>query len=515
MISICILNWNCIDTIKNTIKIISKTNTKHEIIIFDQNSNDSSKEYLKSIDGSNNIRVILSETNCGNCIARNRMIEAASYEYVFLLDADIVPIKNSIDKMLDFMQKNLEFAYIGYDWKKFTNNILQITPEEKGIEKNEIKIQTHDDEMIAMTQYGLFRKSHLQQCPFPEFYPFDQEGWGAEDNIVGMCIIKNQLGHGGIINNRVYYHKAHTSVKLLGQDVFLEKYAKRVSAYLYFAHFLNPAEKIKALQNKTLPITEVNATKYFWKKHQNLGDVATDYIFQYLFPYIKFNNNLNNLFMFGGTIFDHIKNADIEYKTKFKNILMFGVGVSKRQEIINGLKQIENRNIKIFPRGNKSKQELLKVGMHCEATYGDVLQLFVGVPAIKHTESFTDLYIKDIYNPNIIEIPENGKAIRVANDNRSFLDCPYVNLKIFMRILKNYSKIHSSQIHPFFIAVVMGKPAILTAKDWRAEDLKIFKNLDFEMNKNQCDAFRLGIKSTKMNSMINSLFKELKILNDL
>lgn len=493
MISICILNWNCVDVVKKTISLLKEdlTDIKHEILIFDQNSSDESKSYLNSIN-IDNIITILSDKNVGNSISRNQMIKMSKFEYVLLLDSDIIPIKNSIKCMLDFMEKNIEYQFLGYDYKSYTLNTDEVTQFENIIEKKDV---CDWRDKLALSQYGLFRKSVFKNFIFPEFYPFDREGWGAEDDILGHLIHESGKGIGGTIMNRVYYHQKSSSIPLLGQDNFQMMYMRRIFHFLYFRNILSFQEQTIAMRNKTLPTKKLNCNKYSWKIQNNLGDVAIDWLLSEFFPFFEFDeNNKKNLLIFGGTVLNHIENANRINSADYQNILFFGVGVSCEIEILQAKEMIEKNKISysIVSRGPKSEHEFLKHGLNCQTSCGDVLQLFSGIPIIQDKVDNPELIIYDPYIKDQInfETSLNTITVKVAQNGLNE-DVPFYGLKQFLKLLENVSKVYSSQIHPTFISSILGKSVKFYSKDWRIEDFKYFNSFSEDMSSDKSLSFRL------------------------
>jgi glycosyltransferase involved in cell wall biosynthesis len=510
MISICILNWNCLITLKKTIKIIQDDlkNIIHEIIIYDQNSNDGSVDYLEKIQ-SNNIFIILDKQNSGNSIARNKMIHKSKYQYILLLDSDIIPIKNSIPCMVNFMQDNPRYSYLGYDWRSYTDDEQKITVYENKIFQSDI-VDWKDN--IALTQYGIFRTEVLREFPFPEFYPFNLPGWGGEDDIIGSTIKESNIGIGGTIKKRIYFHNKSSSITYLGHDTYQRLYMTRFIYTKYFIDFLNLEKKINSLKQKKIEKTLLHCQKYYWKKDNNLGDIVTHNIFIEYFPFFEFNDmEKNNLFMFGGTIFNHIDNANKLYNTKFKNILYFGVGLSNEYELNQTIKYIKNNNISyiIIPRGQKTRELFLKKSIECRKPCGDVLQLLSSLPLSKTNIEDPELLVYDIYHPNLI-IPKsnNYEIIKIANNN-FFENIKFYDFSSFLRKINHYSKIYSSQVHPFFISCLLGKPATLYQKDFRADDLAYFKSFKLDMFME--DSLMLRSEAQKnIQSFITRFFKQMK-----
>lgn len=512
MVSICILSWNCVEVLQQSIPLILQdlqNVLEYEIIVYDQNSDDGSVEYLKSIDGQSNIQVIFGSANCGNSISRNQMIEKAKYKYILLLDCDIIPIRNSIKCMVHFMEDNPSYAFIGYDCYSYTSDIGLITNHEHAIRSNDI---INWRNKVAFSQYGLFKKEVLDKFRFPEFYPFNKPGWGAEDDILGSVIYNSGIGIGGCIKDRSYYHQKSSSKIHLGHDKFHQTHMERVIHLFYFEHFLNNQYKQIALEQQVLPKAELQCNKYHWDLQNNLGDIATDYLLQKYFPFLRFNpSEKTNLLMFGGTIFDHIENANQKYRANFTNILYFGVGLFGEAVIKNGLRMIKNKNMSlcIIPRGAKSHDEFFKHGLICQTPVGDVLQLFAMEDKAAYSENDPELFVQDVWHPDLTK-PRilNSMTIKVA-ENGSFPQLPFYDLPEYMKLLNNVSSVYSSQIHPPLIASLLGKPATIHQKDWRVDDLHWFPSFKTQMN--LYDAAKLRLEAQKnIVPFAMSFFKHLK-----
>jgi hypothetical protein len=257
---------------------------------------------------------------------------------------------------------------------------------------------------------------------------------------------------------------------------------------------------------------KINCNKYYWSKQGNLGDVATDFLLKLFLPNLHFDENQkNNLLMFGGTIFDHINNANCFYKANFKKIVFFGVGVSKESEIKNAIKIIKDNNIEysFIPRGPKTKQELEKRGIQCEEEVGDVLQLCSLLPTAKTIKNNPDLLVLDSYSTKSFKIDSNNYlSIKVAK-NKFNKNVRYYDINSFIKLINNFNKVYSSQIHPFLISSLLGKPCFLHPKDWRVEDFKYFKYFKTDMSIE--DSLKLRGEAQKSSyQLVGKLFKYIK-----
>jgi GT2 family glycosyltransferase len=104
-VSVCIANYNgeamlgdCIDSV-----LAQDTDAAIEILVHDDASTDSSVALLSQ--RYPQVRLIASAENVGFCIANNRMVEAASGQYVLLLNNDAALFPDAMSKLLQGAQR--------------------------------------------------------------------------------------------------------------------------------------------------------------------------------------------------------------------------------------------------------------------------------------------------------------------------------------------------------------------------------------------------------------------------
>lgn len=125
-ISIVILNFNWLEYLKKTLSVITYLNySNKEIIIVDNWSQDGSLEYINSFQ---NIKLINNWENLWYSKWKNIWVKYASWEYILLLDNDILIDKNiHLYDLIDFFQinnypiisiplKDSDKNYISYKW---------------------------------------------------------------------------------------------------------------------------------------------------------------------------------------------------------------------------------------------------------------------------------------------------------------------------------------------------------------------------------------------------------------
>ena len=130
--SIVILTYNQLEYTKITLESIRKcTSSPYEIIVVDNASSDGTVEYLKT---QKNIRTIFNAKNVGFPAGCNQGMEAASGDYVLLLNNDVVVTKYWLEGLIECAESDDSIGLVG----PMTNNIsgMQRDPNAKyGSEK--------------------------------------------------------------------------------------------------------------------------------------------------------------------------------------------------------------------------------------------------------------------------------------------------------------------------------------------------------------------------------------------
>ncbi len=501
-VSVCILNWNQKSTIEQSISKIKYElkDYSHEILVYDQNSDDGSVECLQNHPMINHLW--LSSCNTGNCISRNEMIKKAQGEYIFMLDSDIIPIENSIVSMLSFLDNYNQFMCVGYDcFCLSTTNPERCTPFESELKLSDVESESEH----IFTQYGLFRSKILKSFPFPEFAPFDQPGWGAEDTIVCQTLLA--YGHKvARIMGRIYWHKTHSSTFLL-KDLYLPSRTKRRIVYKYFIA-LDKEKQLEALQKKVLPVTILNVKRYHideslnsqFKQPKNLGDRLFPWLLDQFFPFYQFSSHSENVLFFGGSVFEHTKN----FNYVPKNILYYGCGLSKKDEIA-----IPKRaHARIFTRGPLTTKALISEGYNVIDTVGDPAMLLALMPKMILKTNGTPYWVVDAFFKSEA-CPSHCRPIAVAQTSYTQGIDSYHQPTCFFEALRTCSHLTSSQIHPFLMAITRGIPATLVPKDWRARDLFEFFEITAQCDLEQCIELRDRIFNDYIEPFIFQLIGEL------
>ncbi|MCZ0756858.1 glycosyltransferase family 2 protein [Anoxybacillus sp. J5B_2022] len=112
-ISIIIVNYNTpkltVEAIESILK--SKTKYSYEIIVVDNHSSDDSVRILKG--KFPNIVVIENKQNVGFSKANNQAIKLSKGRYILLLNSDTIVKEDTIEKMIEFMDKSKKVGASG------------------------------------------------------------------------------------------------------------------------------------------------------------------------------------------------------------------------------------------------------------------------------------------------------------------------------------------------------------------------------------------------------------------
>lgn len=173
-ISIIIVTFNSAKTIKICLDSIIKFSSDYEIIIVDNNSEDSTCEIIQHF--GKRIKLIKAGANLGFAKANNLGVKSASEEYLIFLNPDTrILEKDSLDKLKLNLQINPEYGLIG---PKLIYPDGSIQP----------RVRNLPTVFRALKEYIFGEKNEY------DFYSPDCETLCEVESIIGACfIIKKEL----------------------------------------------------------------------------------------------------------------------------------------------------------------------------------------------------------------------------------------------------------------------------------------------------------------------------------
>ena len=112
-LSISIVNWNTKELLKNCLGSIFQnySGEEFEVIVADNNSGDGSIEMLEEY--FPRVNLIKNTENLGFGRANNKIMAVSKGEYILIINPDILIKKGAIEKMIDFLAKNVSAGAVG------------------------------------------------------------------------------------------------------------------------------------------------------------------------------------------------------------------------------------------------------------------------------------------------------------------------------------------------------------------------------------------------------------------
>lgn len=226
-----VLNWNELDISRDSVRLLLKEPTVAKVILVDNGSKDGSREYFIKIDDPKFFPIFLPE-NKGSSIARNVAISNADTEYVFLLDGDILYVKGTIKEYEKILNMYRYVGCVGQNSMQLLNELGHNGVYDPSLADFRMTNDYVIEEWFPMawTQYGLFRTEMLKELKFVELPPFNEAGYGFEDDWLFHDMDKNNYTSLSV-NKPIYYHHAHSGMRELEKAGLADKMIKRKQVF--------------------------------------------------------------------------------------------------------------------------------------------------------------------------------------------------------------------------------------------------------------------------------------------
>ncbi len=114
LVSLCIITHNRLEMLKKCVDALLPTlkNINYELIIWDNNSENDTKEYLKSLEGKDRITIVLNKENIGTN-AKGRVIEMGKGDFLIGIDDDVIEFPSGwVEKMVEAYKKIPAMGYM-------------------------------------------------------------------------------------------------------------------------------------------------------------------------------------------------------------------------------------------------------------------------------------------------------------------------------------------------------------------------------------------------------------------
>ena len=286
---------------QSIISILSQTYSEIELIIFNDNSLDNTKEIIYDFKKSDNrIKIIDSSYSVGISFALNTAINQSKGKFVARMDADDIADLSRIEKQKLYLEENnLDICGSQINYFKSNNNINISDALYFPIENELIKYS-----MLFMNPFAhptIFAKREvLSNNPYCSKYD------GVEDFELWSRFINNR------------------NIKLGNYPYSLLKYRIHDSQ---FSTILNKERRLKLLEIKNHNwevLSLVNPGRFYFKnkKSNNLDEI----LYGYYFILKNLDKNLTPLFKRYFSSFFNIYNCKLGYKAIYLKILLKTVG---------------------------------------------------------------------------------------------------------------------------------------------------------------------------------------------
>lgn len=186
---------SCVESVCN------QTYKNLEIILINDGSTDTSLMICEKLAAKDKRIKIISQTNIGSGVARNRGLDIAEGEFITFVDSDDYISCYMYETMLQYMKDDIDIIECDYknvySNEKFENNELD---KNNVIEKYDncqaMKEHLEDTRFRQIIWNKIYRKDRIQGIRFPEGKGIDDEFWTYQ--AIGNA---RKLGH----INRVFY----------------------------------------------------------------------------------------------------------------------------------------------------------------------------------------------------------------------------------------------------------------------------------------------------------------------
>lgn len=233
-LSVNILCWNTIKTLKMTLAVLDKelAGIDHEIVIVDNGSKDGTVEYVL---GLSRVKPALLNTNHGISIGKNIGVRISKGEYILMLDGDVVPVPNSILKLVEFLDNNPDKDAIGFQPNAFAIDHNTDYDKSRHEEKCEVLFDPQPGQTTCLF-YGLYRRTVFDKCMMDESGEYGKVGYGWEDHDFFMQMKSQGITQWVAHMNRKggkYYHAINSSIRpqCMGYDEYMRTSQIRAKQY--------------------------------------------------------------------------------------------------------------------------------------------------------------------------------------------------------------------------------------------------------------------------------------------
>ena len=218
LLSVNILTWNTFKVLHETIHMLvdELADISSEVIIVDNGSTD----------GCQDLATIKNKENLGISKGKNQGIDASKGEYIMLIDGDILPVRNSIVMLLEYMEEHRECDAIGFMPNKFCN--VHNNEGHKGHEEYCHTLYNPRIHKGHCIYYGMYRRTVFERgARMDEGYGVGY-GWEDLDQYEQMKELGIEQWVAGLnFECGKYYHAINSSIRNMGMQMYMQTSLQR------------------------------------------------------------------------------------------------------------------------------------------------------------------------------------------------------------------------------------------------------------------------------------------------
>lgn len=305
-ISYIIVTWNNEQIIENCLTSLMKYSAyETEIIVVDNDSSDSTCDVIKNL-GIEEVRLIEKKENLGFSKANNVGLQAATGNYVFFVNPDVIFIENIIEPMLNVLEKNLSIGIVSprllYEDGSFQVSCCNFPSVKKIIwdDFHLFKFVSEDKQMkVAQAQYR-GKKNHIVDWTY-----------GAAH----LCRMADLKTVGGYVEGYFMYGE-DTELCMLFKDKL-----NKATYYLWDSKLIHLGgySESQVLNSKKI-VYGTNAAMYFVKKYYGSSECIK---YRIVLGMSSFLRMIVYSFKCIFSKKQHYKNEKIKWKASFNTVLQY------------------------------------------------------------------------------------------------------------------------------------------------------------------------------------------------
>lgn len=171
-VSIIVPAYNIAPYLSKCMESIVAQSYKHlQIIVVDDGSSDNTLEIAMTYAGKDERITVITQSNSGVSVARNRGLEEAVGEFVMFVDGDDWLEVNAVEKMVSVSTKyGLDVVRSGFVFENTATNNSRVSCEEKELSllygDRILRAYLHGHGIYASVCGGIYRKSFLERYHF-------------------------------------------------------------------------------------------------------------------------------------------------------------------------------------------------------------------------------------------------------------------------------------------------------------------------------------------------------------